>query len=134
MNSRFSKIPILKAEAYYVNASHYNRVRVALARLEKPLRIELVNLSGLDIILDDTEWVCVDRNLGDLPAVAWTDFKTKTRNGLHKPVACQIRYYHDHADLLCDTVLFYIHRYLEKKLAAQKADSVHSVSYLPALK
>jgi len=131
MKSRLNKIPILKAEAYYINASHYNRVRLALARLGKPLRIELVNLCGLDVILDDTEWVCVDRKLADLPAVAWTDFKVGVRNNLHKPVACQVRYYHDHADLVCDTVLFSINRYLKTELALKKNHQRYPVSYLP---
>lgn len=132
MKSRLSKIPILKAEAYHINASYYNRVRLALTRLGKPLRIELINLCGLDVILDDNEWICVDRNVSDLPSVAWTDFKIGARNNLHKPVACQVRYYQDHADLVCDTVLFSINRYLKTEMALKESQLRYPVSYLPS--
>jgi len=132
MKSRFSKLPIVKAAEYNVKASYYNRIRIALVRLEKPIRIELVNLGSLDMVLDDTEWVCVDKNLGDLPTVAWTDFKTGRRNSLNEAVACQIRYYNDHADLVCETALYYVYRYLEKKLTPKTTGLISTLSYFPA--
>ena len=131
MKSRYSKLPIIKAATYSINASYYNRIRIALLRSEKPIRIELVNLSSLDMIIDETEWVCVDKNLSDLPTVAWTDFKTSMRNGLHEPVACQIRHYNDHTDLVCETVLYSVYRYLEKESTPTSRDSIHTLNYLP---
>lgn len=130
MKSRFGKLPIIKAATYSVNAAYYNRIRIALLRLEKPIRIELVNLGSLDMLLDDTEWLCVDKNLGDLPTVAWTDFKTGMRNSLNEPVTCQIRHYNDHADLVCETALYSVYRYLEKELKPKTTGLIHPLSYL----
>lgn len=117
MRSRLSDTPILKTVSSNVEAVYYNRVRLALARLEKPLRIELINLRGLDIVLDDDIWVCVDRTLNDLPIFAWTGFQHSSRRNLLEPVSCKLRFYHNHADLICGTVLDLIHRNLENRLS-----------------
>jgi hypothetical protein len=114
---------------------YYNRVRLALSRLENPLRIELINLRGLDIIIDDEAWVCVDRTLNDLPIFAWTDFENAARKSLYEPVQCRLRFYHNHADLICGTVLDLIHRNLDNRLA-KSSDSFQpaSISYLRSRK
>ena len=80
MKSRLSDVPILKSTPTCIEAMYYNRVRIALTRIDNPLRIELINLRGLDIVIDDEVWVCVDRTLNDLPIFAWTDFE----RGEHK--------------------------------------------------
>ena len=131
MRSRLHDIPVIKTISSYVDASYYNQIRIALARLESPLRIELINLRGLDIVLDDKEWVCVDRGMGDLPTVAWTNFQNSNRTALHLPIACEIRFYHNHADLICSTVLNNVNRHLSKRLKSQFAVHNPSVSNLP---
>jgi len=88
-----------------IDGARYNQVRLGLLRLENPLRLKLTGLRGMDIILDDTTWVCVDRTMYDLPVLAWTDFENSNRNGLHEPVHCQLHFYHIHADLIIETVL-----------------------------
>lgn len=117
MRSRLNDVPALKIIPSYVEATYYNRVRLALMRLGNPLRIELINTRGLDIILTDDEWVCVDRSVGDTPSLAWTGFDATERTGLHRPVSCQLRFYHSHADLICGTILDLVHRHIEKRLA-----------------
>jgi hypothetical protein len=131
MKSRLSDVPILKAVSSYVEAMYYNRVRLGLSRLENPLRIELINLRGLDIIIDDEAWVCVDRTLNDLPIFAWTDFEHASRRSLYEPVPCRLRFYHNHADLICGTVLDLVHRNLDNRLAGQNAPAdPATVTYL----
>ena len=105
MNSRFDDIPVLKAIPTYVEAAHYNRIRIALSRVDNPLRISLTNLRGLDFIMENDIWICVDRTMNELPILAWANFDTKNRNSLLESVACQLRFFHSHADLICGSVL-----------------------------
>jgi hypothetical protein len=130
MKSRLNDIPIIKSVPSYVGASHYNRVRLSQLRLERTLRLELFSLRGLDISIDDEAWVCIDRTLGDLPVLAWTNFDTSNRSGLHQPVPCQLRFYHNHADLICGTVLDDLGRILERRLAKLRTSSAKKIIYL----
>lgn len=130
MKSRLNDIPIIKSVPSYVGATHYNRVRLSQLRLDKTLRLELFSLRGLDISIDDEAWVCIDRTLGDLPVLAWTNFDTSSRSGLHQPVPCQLRFYHNHADLICGTVLDDLGRILERRLAKLRSHSPKKIIYL----
>ena len=131
MKSRLSDVPILKSTPTFIEAMYYNRVRIGLSRIDNPLRIELINLRGLDIVIDDEAWVCVDRTLNDLPIFAWTDFEYSARKSLFEPIACRLRFYHNHADLICGTVLDLINRNLDARLSRlQEKNKPSSVSYL----
>ena len=130
MKSRLSDIPILKSVPSYVGATHFNRVRLSQLRLDRSLRLELFSLRGLDILIDDEAWVCIDRTLGDLPVLAWTDFDKVSRKGLHQPVPCKLRFYHNHADLICGTVLDDLGRILERRLSKLRYKSSRKIVYL----
>ena len=133
MKSRLNDVPILKTTPTCIEAMYYNRVRIALSRIDNPLRIELINLRGLDIIIDDEVWVCVDRTLNDLPIFAWTDFENNFRKNLFEPIACRLRFYHNHADLICGTVLDLINRNLDARLTRlQEQNQPSTISYLRA--
>ena len=88
-----------------MQAGYYNRARLAVLRLGNPLRLEMPDLHGIDVILDDYAWMAVDRNQIDMPLLAWTDFDTRRRPGLHHPVPCRMHLYHFHAGLLMSEVL-----------------------------
>jgi len=113
--TRLNDIPTLKSLPSAVSAERFNRVRLALRRLENPLRIELPKLRTLDFILEDEMWAIVDRDLNDMPVVAWTDFEH--RSTLHQPVQCMLRYYHAHADAIMDKALEKLDTILEARLA-----------------
>lgn len=113
--TRLNELPTLKNAPAMVSAERYNRVRLALRRLENPLRIELPKLRTLDFILEDDTWAIIDRNLNDMPVVAWTDFEH--RSALHQPVHCTLRYYHAHADAVMDKALQKLDDLLEARLA-----------------
>jgi len=130
MKSRLNDIPIIKSVPSYVGATHFNRVRLSQIRLDESLRLELFSLRGLDIVIDDDAWVCIDRTLGDLPVLAWTDFDKKSRSGLHQPVPCKLRFYHNHADLICGTVLDDLGRILERRLSKLRYKSSRKIVYL----
>ncbi len=112
--TRLNDIPTLKSLPSTVTADRYNRVRLALRRLENPLRIELPKLRSLDFILEDEIWAIVDRDLNDIPVVAWTDFEH--RSALHQPVQCTLRYFHAHADVIMDKALDKLDIILEARL------------------
>lgn len=115
--SRLDEIPILRSAATTVPAVRYNRVRLALRRLENPLRLELPRLRSLDMILEDEAWALVDRGLNDIPIVAWTDFSPRT--ALHTPLHCSLHYYHGHAALVVDTALITMDHILAERLAGR---------------
>ena len=112
--TRLNDIPTLKSLPSTVTADRYNRVRLALRRLENPLRIELPKLRSLDFILEDEIWAIVDRDLNDIPVVAWTDFEP--RSSLHQPVHCTMRIYHLHADAIVEQALEKLDEILEARL------------------
>lgn len=104
-----------------VDAKYYNRVRLALLRLDNPLRLSLDTLGSADMILADGEWLCVDRSRDDLPLLAWKDFELKGREGLHQPVQCTLHLYHSHAGMLMGRVLPVMDGILDRRLDAAKA-------------
>ena len=116
--SRLDDIPILKSAATTVPAVRYTRVRLALRRLENPLRIELTRLRCLVMFLVEDAWSFFDRILNDLPVVAWTDFAP--REALHTPLRCSLHYYHAHAAILNNTVLIAMDHILAERLARNR--------------
>jgi hypothetical protein len=130
VESRLREVPALKVMDSVVAAKHYNRVRLALVRLENPLRFPLPHLRGLDMLLTDEEWVCVDRTLNDLPVLAWTDFQVAGRNALHAPVSCRLRFYHAYAGLIVGTLLQDVTVILAERLNKARPPLKRSVSSL----
>jgi hypothetical protein len=120
--SRLNDIPTLKSLPGTVPVARYNRVRLALKRLENPIRIELPGLRSMDFILEDQVWAIVDRNLNDIPVVAWTDFQS--RDSLHQPVHCTLRIYHLHADVIIEQAQEKLDEILEARLKAKKTHKV----------
>ena len=112
--SRLNDIPTLKSLPGSIAAARFNRVRLALTRLENPMRIELPGLRSMDFILENQVWAIVDRNHNDIPIVAWTDFEPRTT--LYQPVPCTIRIYHLHADAIIDQALQKLDTILETRL------------------
>ena len=86
-----------------IAAAQYNRVRLALRRLGKPLRLEMPRLR-VEIVLDDRVWLCHRPLSSELPVLAWTDFEARGR-ALHEPVHCVVHLYHFHAGLLMGVAL-----------------------------
>jgi len=103
--ARIADLPPLRVMPKTIEAPCYNRVRLALLRLGKPLRLSLRNPRGLEAILDDRNWVCVDATAGDLPVLAWSGFAVQGRDNLHKPVDCQVKLFHWKAGLIMGAAL-----------------------------
>ena len=100
-----------------IEASCFNHVRLALNRFGKPLRFPLPGHRGLEMILDDHLWLCVDSVQGDMPVLAFNAFNTTERDGLHQAVRCELRLYHIHAGLIMSTALERMDQALAERLA-----------------
>lgn len=110
-------LPPLRTLPKWMQASYYNRVRLALKRLGRPLRVSLVTHRGLETILDDEVWVCVDATRDDLPVLAWRAFEVRGRDSLHEPVACRLELYHHRAGLIMGSALEALEETLRARLA-----------------
>lgn len=116
IKNRLDDIPVYERNRGHVDAPIYNQIRLTLLRTGDPLRCALPSLRGLDVVLTDDAWACVDRTLNDIPVVAWTDFKIHDRNALHEPVQCEQRFYHAHAHMIVATVFADLAQALSRRL------------------
>ena len=134
MTTRLEDVPIIKVKPTTVKAEVYNHIRLGLLRLENPLRLPLAGLRGMDMILTDNAWVCVDRSLYDLPVLAWTKLNPSNRSALHTPVTAQLNFYHIHANVIAETVLSTSYRILIDRLRYASPLSQIEVHCLSAVK
>jgi hypothetical protein len=88
-----------------IPATCYNRVRLALIRLGKPLRLGLPRHRGLEMVLTDDAWCCVDSLSDDQLILAWRGFASGGRDNLIEPVACELFLYHHCAGLVMGSTL-----------------------------
>jgi hypothetical protein len=100
----------------FIPAQDFNRVRLALRRIENPLRFPLGKMHCLEMILSNRFWLCIDSCKEDRPVLAWTAFETSNRSGLHEPVACDLRLFHVHAGLVMGEILENIGIELQRRL------------------
>lgn len=129
METRLNDVPAMYIADTAVDARCFNRVRIALRRLENPIRYPLPGLRSLDLLVGDEVWVCVDRSLNDLPVVAWTDFNV-TRGSLHKPVPCKVRYFHAYAAAVMRRSLDALENHLNERLGAPDSGADREIASL----
>jgi len=108
-----------------IEADYYNHVRLALMRISNPLRVALPGHRGLEIILHDSYWFCIDSLNDDQPIMAWCDFDTSNHNkALHHPVTCRLCLYHMHAGLIMGSALEGLDQILVQKLDSLRQQTV----------
>ncbi len=88
-----------------IDAACYNAVHLALKRHRAPLRVELPHHRGLEMLLEEQVWLCVDAFHADQPIMAWHDFQVGGRQTLHAPILCELLLYHIHAGLVMGSAL-----------------------------
>jgi hypothetical protein len=121
MKTRVDSVPVYESSSGFVDASHYNRVHLALNRLGAPLRVALPQLRGMEMLFDPDLWVVVDTGNNDLPIIAWSEFALREHTILDAPVHCLIRAYHVHASLIATTALDQAVSQLDERLASKRA-------------
>lgn len=88
-----------------IDGECYNRIRVQLLRHRRPVRVEVPDHRGLELILTDDAWLGVDAFRGDVPILAWSQFQVTQRQALYDPVPCQLSIYHKHGGLVMGSAL-----------------------------
>jgi len=116
MKSKLEGIPRFSTTTTTVAAKLYNIVRLGVLRLGSPLEFSIPELKNLELILDKETWICFDSSLNDIPVLAWTDFETGYRENLNEPIACQLLFYHIHANKIIDIVTQKIYANLDSRL------------------
>jgi len=116
LRARLNELPAYHRTLATIDATHFNLVRLALLRLEQPLRIALPHLRGLDFLIEPDAWVCVDRTLNDVPVVAWVDFVSAGRASLVAPIDCQLWSYHSHGEMIVDAILADVTAFLTSRV------------------
>ena len=104
--TRHDEVPVFERRPVRLDANRFNRVCLALKDAPGAcLRFALPTLRHLDLILQASAWIVVDRDLDDIPLLAWTAFEVDAERRLHRPVVCQLRLFHAQAGLLLGQVL-----------------------------
>lgn len=103
--TRHNEVPQMSSSSGQVDALFYNHVQMALKRLGKQIRLEIPKLKHLDLILQKDAWIIVDTMLNDIPIAAWTHFEIEGRDSLHKPIKCEIRFFHYAASMILNRTL-----------------------------
>lgn len=116
MRSKLEDLPRYSSASTELPAALFNEIRLALIRLEKSIQFPIPGLQNLEIILDVETWIVIDVSLNDIPVVAWLDFEVHHRDTLHKPIKCNVYSYHQHADVIIETVLNELHKELDSRL------------------
>lgn len=114
--SRIDEVPIYEQRDELVSAKLFNLWRRSRQHLTFPLRLTIPELPGIEMIIDDRAWVCVNTRQNDLPVLAWVDFEYQGRTALHAPVACKLNYYHYAASRLRAGVLQAMEQELKQRL------------------
>ena len=117
ISARLVDLPVFERRDDVIAAHFYNHARLALKRLGNPLRLSLEGLSGLELVIEEGAWICIDRTLNDMPVMAWMGFGRSDRLALHSAVHCELRFYHCHASVIRDRVLEITERYIAERLA-----------------
>jgi len=130
--SSLRDLPYYRSESVEVSAKRYNRVRLALRRLENPIRLSIPGLTNIDLLLDDDSWVAVDQGQNDFPVLAFTDFETLERSALHTPVRCRLYLYRANAELMLTRIMQAMYRLLQARLGRPPGVAGTRIALLPA--
>ena len=130
--TRHNEVLILDRRPGSVDAHYFNQAQTALKRIGHQIRFKIPTLNHLDLIVQEHDWVVVDRVLNDIPVVAWTDFQVEGRDNLHEPISCEVRLYHFAARMVLKTTLDAMEDILGQSLAEQDNDTPEKV--LPFIK
>ncbi len=89
----FRRPPEVYRESYRLPAEIYNLGHLLVARTETGrLYVPISNMCYL-AVLDQKEWLFVERMGSHTIEAAWLDFQPQERTGLNDPVACQRVFY-----------------------------------------
>lgn len=130
---RFYRPPEVFREPYRLPAVVYNIGRLLVVRTDSGrLYVPIASMRYL-AVLDDNEWLFVERAGRHTIEAAWQEFQPRERTGLHDPVACQKVLYVNKSprfmQRLQDEFFNVIQAIVQKSRAGREADVVRLVHY-----
>jgi len=134
MSTQIENVPKLRTVPASISAELYNKVLLAVLRHDAPLRIRLPGLRTIDVVINRNSWICLDRAMYDLPALAWSQINLEGRNALHIPVECELHYYHIHANISAHNVLNSLDFALKETLARVTPSQTGKIITFPIAK
>lgn len=117
MYERLNDLPPLDSYPSRIPAAVWNVWRRYRVRHPDASCFGLEGLPPLSLRLDGDSWVVMDSNLYDLPILAWCDFQDSPERGLHEPVPCTVRHYHQGASKVRNQTLELMQEELERRLS-----------------
>lgn len=121
MKSRLQDIPCHSRHDMQISPQRYNRVCLALRRLEPTICINLPGMRHHRLLIDAENWVVTDKRLGNRPVLAISGFEPRQRHGLHEVMPARVTHYHAHAPAFLHRVLAAMDDILELRLASRRA-------------
>ena len=115
MYERLDDLPILDSYPSRVPAATWSAWRRYWRRTPRRTCFGLEGMPPLSLLLDEREWVLVDSGQYDMPVLSWSAFEDEGR-GLHEPVRCTVRQYHQGAAKFRDKALLLMAAELESRL------------------
>lgn len=131
MKTRIDDLPIMEQRTVQIDASQYNKIRLGLLRLGAPHRIRLEGMRSLDMLLDQEEWVIVDRDMDDLPVIAWRYFESGKRDALNAPISCTELSFHIYARMVKNQAIEMIAQYMDEHVHEHPQQKLATVSDIP---
>jgi hypothetical protein len=110
-------IPAMRSIPCTLDATLYNRARLAMLRISDPLELELKEL-GVDLVLEHACWIGYYSYQTSLPLIAWDSFD-HVRSALNAPVACTMHLYHCHSWLQMPRILLALDEKLQLCILAK---------------
>jgi hypothetical protein len=121
MYERLRDLPVLDSYPSRIPAPVWNAWRRYRARSHRERCFGLEGLPPLSLLLEEDAWVIVDSSLYDLPILAWTGFAEAEGRGLHEPVPCTVRHYHQGASKIRNQALALMQEELERRMKGGRA-------------
>lgn len=115
MYERLKNLPVLDTYASKVPAAAWNAWRRYWSQTHREACFGLEGLPPLSLLLGEREWVLMDTGAYDFPVLSWSDFQDQGR-GLHEPVPCTVRHYHQGASRFRDKALVLMVEELELRM------------------
>lgn len=105
MYTGLDEIPVYERRASSIAALYFNHVQQGIKYLGNSIRFPIPKLRSLELILQKDAWIIIDSRLNDYPVAAWTLFKADHRDNLHEDIPCELRFYHQHAEMVLERTL-----------------------------
>ena len=111
-------MPFMAQRKGCLEAKVFNKWRLAVPKLGNRIDIALPGLKSMHFVLTPKFWVVVDAVNYDVPIIAWLDFSIANRTELHKPIACNLNYYHFAASAIRARALNEAENHFDQQAAA----------------